>query len=98
MKAIDTKRMRPNPGYVVTVVAVVLLASALTTAQTFTPLYTYPGASNNTSGITWPGLMSQGQDGEFYSTNLPNGSQNVGSVFKMTTAGEYSLLYSFCSE
>jgi uncharacterized repeat protein (TIGR03803 family) len=68
------------------------------TAQTYTPLYTYPGASNNTSGIAWPGLMSQGQDGAFYSTNLANGARNHGSTYKMTTAGQYTLLSSFCTQ
>jgi len=67
-------------------------------AQTYSPLFTYPITNNNTSGITWPSLMSQGQDGEFYSTIQTNGVYNLGSVYKITTTGQYALLYSFCSE
>jgi hypothetical protein len=40
-----------------------VLTAPSATAQTYTPLFTYPGTTNNTSDITWPGLMSQGQDG-----------------------------------
>jgi uncharacterized repeat protein (TIGR03803 family) len=86
--------------YESTVLSMIAFALILTatsaTAQTYTPLFTYPGASNNTSGITWPGLISQGRDGDFYSTNLANGAKNHGSVYKMTTTGQYTLLNSFC--
>ena len=85
-------------GSILPISALLLLLTAVVAAQTFTPLYTYPGASNNTSGITWPGLMSQGQDGGLYGTNLANGAHNLGSAYKMTTSGQYSLLYSFCSQ
>jgi len=82
-------------GTVLSMIAVTLLFTVVTaTAQIYTPLYTYPGTSNNTSGITWPGLMSQGQDGGLYGTDLSNGAHNFGSVYKMTTAGQYTPLYS----
>ena len=38
--------------------------------------------------------MSQGQDGGLYGTDLSNGAHNFGSVYKMTTAGQYTPLYS----
>jgi uncharacterized repeat protein (TIGR03803 family) len=74
-----------------------LLAVSAATAQTYTPLYTYPNTDNNTSGITWPSVLSQAQDGELYSTIQTNGN-TFGSVYKMSTAGGYDLLYSFCAE
>ena len=79
---------------------VVALFSALAnaTAQTYTPLYTYPNTDNGDSGITWPSLLSQGQNGELYSTIQSNGAYTYGSVYTMTTAGKYTLLYSFCAE
>jgi uncharacterized repeat protein (TIGR03803 family) len=75
-----------------------LFGGAIAAAQTYTSLYAYPGTDNNTSGITWPGLMSQGQDGAYYGTIQTNGAFNAGSVYKMTTNGAYGLIYSFCAE
>jgi uncharacterized repeat protein (TIGR03803 family) len=80
-------------------IAVALLfAVVAATAQTYKQLYTYPNTENNSSGITWPSVLSQGQDGDLYSTIQTNGAYNYGSVYKMTTAGKYALLYSFCEE
>ncbi len=86
-------------GNVLTMIAFALFfAVVAATAQTYTPLFTYPGTDNNTSGITWPSVLSQGQDGNLYSTIQTNGAYNAGSVYKITTAGGYTLLYSFCAE
>lgn len=84
-------------GTLLPIIAFAMLVTATSaTAQTYTPLFTYPGTTNNTSGITWPGLMSQGPDGELYSTDVSNGSHNFGSVYKFTITGLYTSLYSFC--
>jgi uncharacterized repeat protein (TIGR03803 family) len=82
----------------ISISAVLLIAVTAATAQTYTNLYAYPGTDNNTSGITWPSVMSQGQDGDLYSTIQTNGSYQYGSVYKMSTSGGYTLLYSFCAE
>ena len=81
-------------------VMVFMLAASIVSvhAQTYTPLYTYPVTTNNTSGVAAPALFSQGPDGDLYSTIQTNGTHNLGSVYKMTTAGDYTLVYSFCSE
>jgi uncharacterized repeat protein (TIGR03803 family) len=79
-------------------VLALFLALATATAQTYTPLYTYPNTDSGDSGITWPSLLSQGQNGELYSTIQSNGAYTYGSVYTMTTAGKYTLLYSFCAE
>jgi len=79
-------------------IAVALLFAVAASAQTYTTLYTYPIGSGAYSGITWPSLMSQGQGGVLYSTIQNNGASNAGSVYKITTAGGYTLLYSFCAE
>ena len=86
-----------NSGTLLSLVAALFLFTLAATAQTYTPLFTYPGTDNNTSGITWPSLLSQGQDGELYSTIQTNGN-TFGSVYKITTSGQYTLLYSFCAE
>jgi uncharacterized repeat protein (TIGR03803 family) len=87
-----------NFGTVLSLSALVLLCTVSdATAQTYTPLYTYPNTDNNSSGITWPSLLSQAQDGELYSTIQTNGN-TFGSVYKISTTGGYDLLYSFCAE
>lgn len=86
------------PGAVLSLIAVVLLGVAGANAQTYKVLYTYPGTDNNTSGITWPSVLSQGQDGNLYSTIQTNGSTTYGTVYKVTTGGVYSDVYTFCTE
>ncbi|MCU1296200.1 MAG: hypothetical protein JWO91_478 [Acidobacteriaceae bacterium] len=78
-------------------IALVLLSAVAATAQTYTPLYTYPGGSRNNSGIGWPQLMSQGRDGDLYSTTSDEGIHGDGMVYKITTAGQATTIYDFCS-
>jgi uncharacterized repeat protein (TIGR03803 family) len=86
-------------GTKLSIFAILLLVAAVAaSAQTYTNLFTYPGTDNNTSGITWPSVLSQGQDGLLYSTIQTNGTYNSGSVYKISTTGQYTLLYSFCAE
>jgi uncharacterized repeat protein (TIGR03803 family) len=87
-----------NRGTVLLMIVVALFTVVAATAQTYTPLYTYPNTSSDDSGITWPSLLSQGQDGDLYSTIQTNGTYQYGSVYKMTTSGQYDLLYNFCAE
>jgi uncharacterized repeat protein (TIGR03803 family) len=79
-------------------IAVALLFAVAAHAQTYTPLYTYPQTNRGNTGILPPDVMSQGQDGTFYSTDAYNGAKNLGSVFKMTTAGQPTTVYSFCPQ
>jgi uncharacterized repeat protein (TIGR03803 family) len=80
--------------------AVLLLAatSIQLQAQTLTVLYVYPQTNTGNTGILAPGLMSQGQDGELYTTDASNGATNFGTLFKMTTSGQLTTLYTFCSQ
>src|ERR1700680_243773 len=71
-------------------------ASALH-AQTYKALHTYSINSGGYSGIVPAGLMSQGQDGNLYSTIQNNGTANFGTAFKITTAGQLTTIYNFCS-
>jgi uncharacterized repeat protein (TIGR03803 family) len=91
--------MKTNyPGLALLQIALALLIPAAAAAQTYTQLYTYPNTDNNSSGITYESVLSQGQDGELYSTIQTNGANNEGSVYKISTAGQYDLIYSFCAE
>ncbi len=87
-----------NEWKLATAMAVVLLLASAATAQV-TPvgLYQYPNTDNNTSGITSDSFLAQGPDGELYDTDYSNGNGN-GSVYTMSLTGDYSLLYSFCSQ
>lgn len=80
------------------IVSMFWFVAVAATAQTYVPLYTYPNTSSNSTGVAAPALFSQGPDGELYSTIQTNGTYNSGSVYKMTTSGGYSLVYSFCAE
>jgi uncharacterized repeat protein (TIGR03803 family) len=75
-----------------------LSGSMLANAQTFTPLYTYPQTDSGDTGIIWSSVLSQGRDGNLYSTIETNGTYTYGTVYKMTTAGAYSAIYNFCAE
>jgi len=72
-------------------------AFKLTTEGTFTLLHTFcniivcPGAPEEPNGIV------QGSDGNLYGTTSLGGANNGGAVFKLTTQGTFSTLYSFCS-
>lgn len=86
-----------SPKIVVVSLALALISAAAASAQTYKPLYTYPETSSNTTGITPPDVMSQGQDGELYTTDFSDGTKNSGTVFKMSTAGVPTTTYTFCS-
>jgi uncharacterized repeat protein (TIGR03803 family) len=68
-------------------------ASALP-AQTLTMLESL----NNTDGAyPFAGLV-QATNGEFYGTTYSGGVNSDGAIFKITTSGSLTLVYSFCSE
>src|SRR6202158_5944839 len=78
-------------------VAAFSLGVAPARAQIYTPLHTYGGGSDNTFGIHPAGLMSPGQDGNFYSTQSSTGNGN-GLMFRMSVFGQYSPIYTFCPQ
>ena len=84
-------------GTLVSMIAVALLSAVAASGQTYTKLYTYPIGSGAYSGIMIPQVMSQGRDGNLYSTIQNDGTKNVGTVYSMTTAGTLSTVYSFCA-
>lgn len=61
-------------------------------AQTFTTLVNFNGT--NGSAPQPEGLL-QGIDGNFYGTTLAGGTNNEGTVFKMTPSGALTTLHSF---
>jgi uncharacterized repeat protein (TIGR03803 family) len=60
-----------------------------------TVLHSFAGAPSDGHG---PGAgLLQGSDGNFYGTTVYGGTNNLGTVFQLTPAGVYTVLYSFGS-
>jgi uncharacterized repeat protein (TIGR03803 family) len=78
--------------------AVVLLCAATaiaSPANTFKTLVNFDGTNGATPVYT---SLVQGRDGDFYGTTLGGGANGAGTVFKITSAGTVTILYSFCSQ
>jgi uncharacterized repeat protein (TIGR03803 family) len=74
----------------------------ITSAGKYTVLYTFCAQVNCNDGFNpYDGLV-QGSDGSFYGTTsaggLGTGGFREGVAFKITPAGKYSVLYSFCNQ
>lgn len=70
----------------------------LTTTGTLTTLYTFCSQSNCTDGgEPWAGLI-QATDGNFYGTTSRGGANDSGTLFKITSNGFLTSLYSFCAQ
>ena len=69
----------------------------LDTAGNETTLYTFCSVSNCTDGL-WPVAgLTQDAAGNLYGTTQYGGAGNSGIVFELDTAGNETVLYSFCS-
>jgi uncharacterized repeat protein (TIGR03803 family) len=64
-------------------------------AQTFTTLVNFDYANGFQP---WSMTLIQGTDGNFYGTTYGGGANGEGTVFKVTTGGELTTLYSFCAQ
>jgi uncharacterized repeat protein (TIGR03803 family) len=61
-----------------------------------TTLYTFCRQTNCSDGASpWAGLL-QATDGNFYGTTSAGGNSNQGTIFKITSTGELTRLYTFC--
>jgi uncharacterized repeat protein (TIGR03803 family) len=65
----------------------------MTTAGKVTVLHNFVGYP--TDGTYPKGILVQGKDGNFYGTTYQGGSNNNGTVFKITPAGVFTLIHSF---
>ncbi|MBZ5679268.1 MAG: hypothetical protein LAO24_04075 [Acidobacteriia bacterium] len=78
------------------VLAFVSGATALQ-AQTYTVLYSYGTNTGDPRNPETNGLMSQGRDGNLYSTTPLGGATNAGAAFKITSTGSLTKLFDFAS-
>jgi uncharacterized repeat protein (TIGR03803 family) len=69
----------------------------ITPSGTHTNLYSFcnQGGTNCTDGYL-PRVLIEGPDGNFYGTTEEGGASLKGTVFKITSAGILTTLYSFC--
>lgn len=74
---------------------VLLLAGTLMSAQTYTVLYSLGSSSNDPLNPAAIGLISQGRDGNLYTTSQGGGSQGSGSAFFFTPGGSLTRLFDF---
>jgi uncharacterized repeat protein (TIGR03803 family) len=80
------------------------MAATALPAQTFTTLYNFCSQSNCTDGIGPRDALIQATNGSLYGTTEEGGfvncefSTSCGTVFKITTGGSLTTLYSFCSQ
>ena len=83
---------------VVAVMALVLAVGAGSTyAQTLTTLYSFCETTNNffCSDGSDPGHLVLGNDGNFYGATTSGGSNDMGTVFKITPQGTLTTLHQF---
>lgn len=64
----------------------------INTAGTLTPLYSFTGGSD---GANPHGALLQATDGNLYGTTFSGGTNGDGTVFRITTGGAITPLYSF---
>lgn len=77
--------------------AILLLSiSAGAGAETFIQLHEFGNSAFD--GETPSGSLIQGTDGNFYGVTFLGGVNDAGVIFKMTTHGAVTTLYSFCAQ
>ena len=68
----------------------------LSPSGSMTPLWSFDGNNKTNSGIYPYSGLTLGTDGNFYGTTYEGGSSsNAGTVFKVTTSGKITTLYTF---
>lgn len=63
----------------------------------YTVLYSFCAQANCTDGA-YPGWLTQAADGDFYGETYNGGGVGAGTVFKITSGGELTTLYNFCTQ
>lgn len=69
----------------------------ITPSGTLTKLYTFYSLPNGADGWYARAPLTLGGDGNLYGTAERGGANKNGTFFKITPAGQFSVLYSFCA-
>lgn len=67
----------------------------ITSAGTLTTLYSFAGTPDGSLPF---GGLAQAPNGVFYGTTNSGGAYGYGAVYKVTSSGSLTILYSFCAE
>jgi uncharacterized repeat protein (TIGR03803 family) len=70
----------------------------ITSSGALTTLYSFCSKTGCTDGQGPNAGLVQGTDGDLYGTAYGGGDNGDGTIFKITTAGKWTLLYTFCPE
>jgi uncharacterized repeat protein (TIGR03803 family) len=70
----------------------------ITPTGTLTTLYSFCSHSGCADGSAPSAALVQATNGNFYGTTSGGGSNNFGTLFKITANGSLTTLYSFCSQ
>jgi uncharacterized repeat protein (TIGR03803 family) len=68
----------------------------LSLGGTLRTLYSFCSQANCADGASPEAALIRTNDGNFYGTTLLGGTNNKGTIFKITPAGELTTLHSFC--
>jgi uncharacterized repeat protein (TIGR03803 family) len=77
------------------IVFVLAATATLVQGQTYTALYSLGTNTGDPKNPQTNGLMSQGRDGNLYSTANLGGASNLGAAFSVTPAGALTKLFDF---
>jgi len=69
----------------------------VSTTGEFTKLHDFCSAANCADGYNQFSPPIQGNDGNLYGATYAGGSHSAGLLYKLTLAGEYRIIYDFCS-
>ena len=70
----------------------------ITPSGTLTQLYAFYSLPNGADGWDPQAPLTFGADGNIYGTAVRGGTNKNGTLFKITPAGQFSVLYNFCSQ
>ena len=73
-------------------------AFEITSNGDFTSIHSFCESISCVDGSSPAAALLQDKDGNFYGTTMSGGEHLSGTVFKLTTQGSVTVLYSFCSQ
>jgi uncharacterized repeat protein (TIGR03803 family) len=69
----------------------------ITPSGALTTLHSFCTLPNCTDGALPTAALIQANNGDFYGTTVYGGAHNAGTIFKITSSGELTTLYNFCT-
>ena len=88
-------RMRLLGSFILAIIMLGPAREAPAQAAKFSALYNFGTNTGDPEEPLPPGIISQGRDGNLYSTTYIGGSARDGTVFRITPTGKLTVLYNF---